>query len=32
MPHKIITDELFDEMLDTISYLKLNTYINLTQE
>ena len=29
MPHKIITEEIIDEMLDNISYIKLNTYIKL---
>lgn len=32
MPYKIITEEIFDEMLDTVSYLKLNTYLNLNTE
>lgn len=32
MPYKIITEEIFDEMIDNISYLKLNTYIKLTSE
>lgn len=29
MPHKIIMDDVIDEMIETISYIKLNTYINL---
>lgn len=32
MPYKIITEEVIDEMLDTISYIKLNTYIKLSTE
>ena len=32
MPYKIITEEVIDEMIDTISYIKLNTYINLQKE
>ena len=32
MPYKIITEEILDEMLDNISYIKLNTYIKLTME
>lgn len=32
MPHKIITEEVIDEMLDNISYIKLNTYIKLQKE
>lgn len=32
MPYKIITEEVIDEMLDNISYIKLNTYIKLQQE
>lgn len=32
MPYKIITEEVLDEMLDTISYIKLNTYIKLSHE
>lgn len=27
MPHKIILDDIFDEMLDDISCIKLNSYI-----
>ena len=29
MPYKIITEEVIDEMIETISYIKLNTYIKL---
>lgn len=32
MPYKIITEEVIDEMIDTISYIKLNTYIKLSIE
>lgn len=32
MPHKIIIEEILDEMVDTISYVKLNTYIKLEEE
>lgn len=32
MPYKIIMEEILDEMLDSISYIKLNTYINLQKE
>lgn len=32
MPYKIITEEVIDEMLDNISYIKLNTYIKLQKE
>ena len=32
MPYKIITEEVIDEMIDTISYIKLNTYIKLNNE
>ena len=32
MPHKILMEEVIDEMLDNISYIKLNTYIKLQQE
>lgn len=32
MPHKIILEEVLDEMLDNISYIKLNTYIQLQKE
>lgn len=32
MPYKILTEEVIDEMLDNISYIKLNTYIKLQKE
>ena len=32
MPYKIITEEIIDEMLDNISYIKLNTYIKLQKK
>lgn len=32
MPHKIIMEEVIDEMIDNISYIKLNTYIKLQKE
>lgn len=32
MPYKTITEEVIDEMLDNISYIKLNTYIKLSNE
>lgn len=32
MPYKIITEDVIDEMLDSISYIKLNTYIKLNNE
>lgn len=32
MPYKIITEEVIDEMIDTISYIKLNTYIKFSTE
>lgn len=32
MPYKIITDEVFDEMIDNISYIMLNSYIKLEKE
>lgn len=32
MLHKIIMEEIFDEMLDSISYIKLNSYIKLQKE
>lgn len=32
MPYKILMEEVIDEMLDNISYIKLNTYIKLQQE
>lgn len=32
MPYKIITEEVIDEMIDNIIYIKLNTYIRLEKE
>lgn len=32
MPYKIITEEIIDEMLDDISYIKLNSYLNYQRE
>ena len=32
MPYKIITEEVIDEMIETISYIKLNTYIKLKKD
>lgn len=32
MPYKILTEEVIDEMLENISYIKLNTYIKLQKE
>lgn len=32
MPHKIIMEDVINEMLDNISYIKLNTYIKLQKE
>lgn len=32
MPHKIITEEIIDEMIDSIIYIKLNTYIKNNRE
>lgn len=32
MPYKIIMEDIIDEMLDNISYIKLNTYIQLQKE
>lgn len=32
MPYKIIMEDVIDEMLDNISYIKLNTYIQLQKE
>ena len=32
MPYKILMEEVIDEMLDNISYIKLNTYIQLQKE
>ena len=32
MPYKIITEEIIDEMLDNISYIKLNSYLKYERE
>lgn len=32
MPYKIITEEVIDEMIDSIIYIKLNTYIKHNRE
>lgn len=32
MPHKIILDDIFEEIFDDISYIKLNSYIKLSEE
>lgn len=32
MPYKIIMEDIIDEMLDNISYIKLNTYIKFETE
>lgn len=32
MPYKIITEEIIDEMLDNISYIKLNSYLKMERE
>ncbi len=32
MPHKIILDDIFDEIFDNISYLKLNSYIHFKEK
>ena len=29
MPNKIIVEDVIDEMIDNINYIKLNTYIDL---
>lgn len=29
MPNKIIVEDIIDEMIDNIDYVKLNTYIDL---
>jgi hypothetical protein len=29
MPNKIIVEDIIDEMIDNIEYIKLNTYIDL---
>lgn len=32
MPYKILMEDVIDEMLENISYIKLNTYIQLQKE
>ena len=32
MPDYILLDDIIDDMLDNISYIKLNTYINTEKE
>lgn len=32
MPHKIILDDIFEEIFDDIFYLKLNSYIHFKEE
>ena len=32
MPYKIIMEDVLDEMIDNIAYIKLNTYIKLEKE
>ena len=32
MPNKIIIEDIIDEMIDNISYVKLNTYIELGKD
>ena len=32
MPHKIILDDIFEEIFDDISYIKLNSYIHFKEE
>lgn len=32
MPYKIITEEIIDEMLEDISYIKLNSYLKYDRE
>ena len=32
MPYKIIIEEIIDEMLDNISYIKLNSYLKSQEE
>ena len=32
MPYKIITEEIIDEMLENISYIKLNSYLKMERE
>lgn len=32
MPYKTITEEIIDEMLENISFIKLNSYLELKRE
>lgn len=32
MPYKIIMEDVIDEMIDNISYIRLNSYIKLQKE
>lgn len=32
MPDYILLDDLIDDMIDNISYIKLNSYLNLKEE
>ena len=32
MPDYILLDDIVDDMLDNISYVKLNTYLNMEEE
>lgn len=32
MPDYILLDDLIDDMIDNVSYVKLNTYLNLEEE
>ena len=32
MPNKILVDDIIDEMIDSIDYIKLNTYIELEKD
>jgi len=32
MPDYILLDDIIDDMLDNISYIKLNTYLNMEEE
>lgn len=32
MPNKIIVEDIIDEMIDNLNYIKLNTYIKLEED
>ena len=32
MPNKIIVEDIIDEMIDNLDYIKLNTYIKLEED